>query len=427
MGHFVRKALADLGVESSGDIGNGTDGRGHATPDQPHFDNGALLDRVALWLSTPPHVRGWYEGQFAAILTMWESSRIPEGFRDNLADFDRIFVPSVQNQELYGRYHPDVRYVPLGVSPHWHPRTRKPVERDFVFLTAGYGERKGVKQVVEAFKRVFPMGLALGPGLPIPRLICKSGDDVAGLGITQINRILDGPEERELYANAHCFVSGSKGEGWGLMPLQAIAQGCPTILGNAHGHAAFSHLGIPLSTHAYRCEGATFWGDGGEWWEPDFDQMCEAMLAVYMDYDRYQIRAAQSAEIACREFTWTQTAEALIFGLSDQLFLPAPTERVWHPTKPRLFHIRVNKRVTYVINGIKYAFVPGEDYWESGDLKRQLMASGHLDLAVLDPDDLGREDSVVPAECRAQNAICPQCHNPYNREQTLQEIFADVQ
>ena len=426
MGHFVRKALADMGVENSGDIGNGTDGRAHVDPSQPHFDNGVPLERVALWLSTPPHVRGWYKGQFPAILTMWESTVIPEGFRENLHHFERIFVPSLQNQELYSQYHDDVQYVPLGVSEHWVPTARPPIGRDFVFLTAGYGERKGVEQVVEAFRTAFPGGMPLVEGGPRVQLVCKTKDDVFGPNITRINRILDGPEERDLYASAHCFVSGSKGEGWGLMPLQAIAQGCPTILGGDHGHKAYAHLGIALDTHPYRCAGATFWGDGGSWWEPDFAQMVEAMRDVYLNYAEHATRAAENAVLATQEFTWHRTAEELVFGLADQLFEPGPRTRVWYSANARVFHVRVNKKVTYVINGIKYAFEPGRDYWEAADLKRQLLASGHLDMETFDPHDLGREDSVALGQLKAANAICPECHNPYNRESTYRELFADA-
>ena len=129
------KALKALGVEQAGDIGN--------------EESDVELAHEALWLSTPPHVRGWYDGQHATIFTMWESTEIPPGFRENLHNFDRIIVPSLQNKELYERFHKDVRYVPLGVDPNvWFPTQRPRVGRDFVFLTAGFGPRKGDRKSV---------------------------------------------------------------------------------------------------------------------------------------------------------------------------------------------------------------------------------------------------------------------------------------
>jgi hypothetical protein len=422
-GVYTKRALEQYGVVSVGDIGLAPQ-TVEAVATEPFNDPQSLeLARVALWLSTPPHVRGWYEGQLAAIFTMWESTEIPPGFRQNLHHFDRVFVPSQQNLELYRRFHPDVRYIPLGVDGEkWHPRQRPPIKRDFRFLTAGYGPRKGAAQVAKAFLTVFPDGKPPTPLDPIPRLQIRSRDDIRGPGITSIKQDLSGTQELELYANAHCYVSGSKGEGWGFMPLQAIAQGLPTILGNAHGHAAFAHYGIPIDTHPYDATGATFWGDGGEWWEPDFDQMCEAMWDVYNNYISYEMDAIAHAYAAIDEFPWSRTAEELIFNLPE-LFEPAPTEKVWKMAPPKLFHIRVNKACTYVVNGTSYHFEPGQDYYEAADLKRAIIAAGHLDWSTFDPNDLGLEDNANVAELRAKNSICSTCHQPYNRDDTLRELI----
>lgn len=420
MGLMLGRALRELGVESVGDIGLAPEGSEHNL----RMDGSLELARVALWLSTPPHVRGWYEGQWATIFTMWESTEIPPGFRQNLHHFDKIIVPSLQNLELLGRFHPNVAYVPLAVdADDWGYQQRPPIEREFRFLTAGFGPRKGCAQVAAAFKRVFPGGKPPRPLGPIPTLTVRSRDDIFGPGITTLPQDLGRLEEIELYASAHCFVSGSKGEGFGFMPLQAIAQGCPTILGDAHGHAAYAHYGIPLHTHPFECRGATFWGDGGEWWEPDFEEMCEAMRDVYDRYADYEESAVVSAYAAAQEFTWARTAESVIFELSPQLFEPAPAAKVWRGAPPKLFHIRVNKSCAYTVNGVQNAFEPGIDYHESADLKRAIIASGHLDMTTFDPHDLGLEDNADLAALRARNSICPTCHNPYNRDQTMQELI----
>lgn len=428
MGVEMRKQLSLLGVESCGDIGLAPDGdmmlESHANLQR---SGGLELARVALWLSTPPHVRGWYEGQFAAIFTMWESSEIPPAFRQNLHHFDRIIVPSLQNKELYEHFHDDVRYVPLGIDPEaWGYRPRPPVDREFRFMCAGYGPRKGCRQVAEAFLKVFPGGKPPNPLAPIPKLILRSRDDIWGPGITMIPQNLGTKAEIELYASVHCYVSGSKGEGWGLMPLQAIAQGCPTILGDAHGHHAFAHLGVPIDTKPYTCKGATFWGDGGEWWEPDFDQMCDAMWDIYNNYDAYAGEAINNSFRACEEFTWARAAEGTVLELADHLYEPAPTEKVWKEAPPKLFHIRVNKNCAYTINGITYAFVPNVDYYEAADLKRAIIAAGHLDMSTFDPHDMGLEDEAVMTEVRARNSICPTCKNPYNRDTTLLELIGGL-
>lgn len=424
----MERALARCGVENAGDIGlepHGQQGRSAAERTVPVAIAGDTeLCHVALWLSTPPHVRGWYEGQFAAIFTMWESSQIPASFRENLHNFDRVFVPSMQNVELFSRYHPDVKLVPLGLDPEaWHRTPRQPIERDFRFFSAGYGPRKGCRQVADAFLRVFPGGKPPTPMEPIPRLILKSRDDISGPGITMIGQQLSAASEVDLYANVHCYVSGSKGEGWGLMPFQAMGQGCPTILGDAHGHHQFAqYASFRLDTHPVDASKGTFWGDGGEWWEPDFDQMCEAMWEMYQNYDQYAKEAAVSADTLGRVYTWDHAAEALLWGLNGELFEDPPTAATWRAATPHLFPFRVNKDCSYSINGQMHAFTPGVEYWEAADLLRAVMASGHLDWSTFDPDSLGREDDVDLARLRALNSICPTCHNPYNRDDTLRDL-----
>lgn len=290
-------------------------------------------------------------------------------------------------------------------------------------MSAGYGPRKGCRQVADAFLKVFPGGRAPSRLAPVPKLILRSRDDISGPGITTIPQSLGTRAEIDLYASAHCYVSGSKGEGWGFMPMQAIAQGCPTILGDAHGHSAFAHYGIAIDTHPYDATRATFWGDGGEWWEPDFDQMCEAMWSVYNEYDSYADAARYGSIAVCSEFSWEESAKSLILELSDELFKDAPQTRTWKGAPPKLFHIRVNKSVTYTVNGVDYHFEPGRDYYESADLKRAILAAGHLDLTTFDPHDIGLEDDVIPADIRARNAICPTCRQPYNRDDSLKDLI----
>ena len=372
----------------------------------------------ALWLSTPPAARRWYKGQHASILTMWESTAMPAGFREGIENFDRVFVPCEANRELFSRFHPDVRVVPLGVDPEtWGFRPRRPVDNDFNFLTQGFGPRKGVKNVVKAFEAAFPGGRPLGEG-PEPHLYCRSRDEVGGPNVHLISSGISEAEEVSLYAQMHTFVSGSRGEGWGLMPSQAIAQGLPTILGDHSGHAEFAHLGIAIPWHHISAAGATFWGDGGEWWEPDFDTMVDAMRWCY-EHPETAFEDAQRGSAAFLDtFTWDNTAQELIFNLPE-LFLDPPAERVWHEQDLTLYRVKVNPGTPdYMINGVLHHFIPGKLYYETFDLKRQLTVNGHLDLSVYDTEEMG-----VPSDMdgiyRAMNERCPTCRQRFNSDETL--------
>ena len=411
-----KKQLQALGVVDYGDVGHGPT---NMEDFNKEIDAPAKVTGEALWLSTPPAMRGRYAGQHTSLFTMWESTEMPAGFRENLHCADTVFVPSLQNQELFSRFHDDVRYIPLGVDPvAWHYRPRTTPSSDFNFLTAGYGPRKNCIEVARAFDKVFS-GRPIGKG-PVPRLYVRSRDDLDFPNVYSISSQLSTKEEIDLYAQAHCYVSGARGEGWGLMPSQAIAQGLPTILGDAHGHAAFAALGIPIDTAPISAARATFWGDGGEWWEPDFEQMCEAMRDVYSHFDEYAAVADISSKMFLDQFTWAKTAEQLIFQLPS-LFEEGNQDAEWEPVAPHLYKIRVNRTCSYSVNGKVNLFEPGRDYWKIADLKRQIIQNGQLDLACWDPHEFGLSARDAEALTDA-NERCPTCHQRFNIDLTPQEL-----
>lgn len=428
MGTLIGRELDGLGVTNLGGI-HRKDGSARAEIEaQPGCNQEATdVAPVALWVSTPPHVPGWYEGQLASLYTMWEGSEIPPGFRENLPALDRIFVPSLQCQELYANFHPDVRYVPLGVDPvAWDYRVREQPLQEFRFLTGGAGPRKNCDMVRRAFGQVFGHMLNGQHGGPVPKLTIRAKDAVPGPNITAISTPLSNEQEIDLYAAAHCFVSASCAEGWGLMPNQAIAQGCPTILPYGHGHQAFAHYGIPIGTHPAPAAPGTFYGNNGEWWEPNFDELCEAMQSVYGHYQRYVDRA-RIASAQCRaEFTWQNTAEQLIFNLPE-MWDDAPKEQVWTRAPERLYHVRVTTPTIYVINGRVFRYEtwdpenPDTDYYEPADMKMRLGESGALHPSVIDPVDMGVEAANLAA-ARADAAICPTCKQRLNTNNPLLDL-----
>jgi hypothetical protein len=381
-------------------------------------DYGHLLESqdkapVALWLSTPPHVKGYWDGQLQTIFTMWESSEIPAGFRENLHHMHRVFVPSHQNVALYSQFHDDVRYVPLAVdSERWKYVPRTPPEQEFRFLTAGTGPRKNIELVDKAFRHVFG-GLVDNPpkGMPRPRLIVRAKNGINGKGITAINQQLSTQDEVDLYASSHCYVSGSRGEGWGFMPHQAIHQGLPTILPAAHGHLAFSDCGLEIDAHLEHCGYATFWGDSGDWWEPDYDQMCAGMWEVYQNYQDYAGDAVIQAAVIRERFSWEQTAQVLIDNLPEMYGPELYQAAEWVNTEPKLYRIVTNQLKVYTVNGISNRFEPGVEYWKPYDLKVMIGRAGGLDPSCIDPLEMGEEEANL-ALAASQESVCPTCGRP---------------
>jgi glycosyltransferase involved in cell wall biosynthesis len=394
-GTMLAAALARAGVQV-------TDGIGADRPPE----------HLAVWVSTPNQVRGFFDGQHKVLCTMWETDRLPGEVRQHLHNFDQLIVPSEQNRELFARYHPDVAVVPLGVDGTvWAFRARRPPKSRFVFLCAGHGPRKGLDVAIAAFKKVF----GDRDRSPRPVLMVKSPrptDGAVGHGIVNVTGWLTDAEEVDLYAQAHCFLAPSRGEGFGLMPLQALAQGLPTILTAAHGHAAFAHLGYPVAATETRAL-PSLYGDTGQWWEPDLDQLCENMAYVYDNYETAAKEAEQVSFRVHRDFSWDRCATATLDAIGrHHLDAPYTGDGRWQTMSVRRYPVQVSRFWACQVGGVDYQFHPGRTYWETAELKRILYQTGVLDPACVDPDgDHGLTDDQAArlGDYTAAHAYCHAC------------------
>ena len=161
-------------------------------------------------------------------------------------------------------------------------------------------------------------------------------------------------EQRDWYSKADCFVAPARGEGFGLMPLQAISAGVPTILSDAHGHREFSDLAthrIPTRSVPTN-EGV--WQNMGDWDEPEFDAIFSAIKDLYDNRDRYRQQAETYAgETAA--FNWNTAADQLL-----QVVKPT-SNRVsgkWKALEPEC-EIEVIKRVQADIGKHRVELLPG--------------------------------------------------------------------
>jgi glycosyltransferase involved in cell wall biosynthesis len=414
-GSYIANGLTDRGVTVYDDHGQEWEKRtwsmqklhGHRTiPKSP--------TNLMCLVSVPSHIEGHYDAQYVSILTMWEAKRLPESFREVFHEFDMLLVPSQQNVELFSEYHDNVQLILLGVDPKvWHYEPTVPVGPEFRFLISGRGSRKGVDLAYKAFRKVFPGAKPTKNGMPIPKLVMKAtrghGDYFAP-GIEQVTGKLPAEQEAELYRTSHCYLQPSRGEGFGLQPLQAMAMGRPTILTNAHGHASFAHLGIPISAGSSKAD-YFIYGDAGEWWEPDLDELCEAMWDVYHNYGSHIERAALSAKEVAEHFTWDNTLDRFQQLLGEQMSVPYQGNGEWQTPTANLYRIVTNQDWPGEIAGRSVFFRKGVEYWDMADVKRILYDAGVLDHTCVMDNDHGL--SPIQVEQRdsyvASAETCPSC------------------
>ena len=320
----------------------------------------------------PNLIKGWTTGQNPALLTMWETNWLPPQFSEYLHLFDMVIVPSMHNWELFSQFHDNVRVIPLGVDREvWYPKAR-PDNKKFKILCGGSEwYRKGLDVVLKVFLEMNLPDAELHIKIVPPYL--SAPDNLDYPNVVVHNKWMTVEAEADLVRSADCFISVSRGEGFGLMPLQAISAGVPTILSDAHGHREFSDLAthrIPTRSVPTN-EGV--WQNMGDWDEPEFDAIFSAIKDLYDNRDRYRQQAETYAgETAA--FNWNTAADQLL-----QVVKPT-SNRVsgkWKALEPEC-EIEVIKRVQADIGGHRVELMPGRKHRVVLNVRDVLKAAGLL-------------------------------------------------
>jgi len=301
----------------------------------------------------PNLIKGWTTGQNPALLTMWETNWLPPQFSEYLHLFDTVIVPSLHNWELFSQFHDNVRVIPLGVDRDiWYPKAR-PDNKKFKILCGGSEwYRKGLDVVLKVFLEMNLPDAELHIKIVPPYL--SAPDNLVYPNVVVHDKWMTVEQEADLVRSADCFISVSRGEGFGLMPLQAISAGVPTILSDAHGHREFSDLAthrIPTRSVPTN-EGV--WQNMGDWDEPEFDAIFSAIKDLYDNRGRYR----QQAETHAGEtsaFNWNTAADQLL-----QVVKPTGNRVAgrWKALEPEC-EIEVKRRVQADIGGHRVELMPG--------------------------------------------------------------------
>jgi glycosyltransferase involved in cell wall biosynthesis len=181
------------------------------------------------------------EAPYRIIYTMFESTRIPDDWLDYLRAADEVWVPSHWNQEVFGNSGIKTTVIPLGYDDSIYQfierKPAKKTRRDFTFLHYNaFNIRKGFTEVWKAFTREFEKTEPV-------KLILKTDQNQSPLPITKseypnVEIIYGKITEAEMYdimKRSDCFVFPSRGEGFGMTPLETMATGMPAIIPNSHG------------------------------------------------------------------------------------------------------------------------------------------------------------------------------------------------
>lgn len=270
----------------------------------------------------------WYQtpskSQYSIGYTPWESSEIPDSWPEYMQAVDEIWTTSSYCKDVYAKYGIESTVVPHGIDPEVFQINERTLTDKFVFFHAGSPtERKGSQYVVDAFLELFGTNddvilLLKSTGPTNARWVGNSqyhGNAGNHPRIHVVEFDISHEDMAQLYYRSHCFVYPSRGEGFGLLPFQALATGVPTILTNATGMTDFAHYGIPLKWKETKGYGIHL----GNWAEPDYEDLKVQMLSVFNNWGEYNKKAIQNARIIHNTQTWGHIAKDIITLLGDKI------------------------------------------------------------------------------------------------------------
>jgi glycosyltransferase involved in cell wall biosynthesis len=251
--------------------------------------------------------------------TPWESSDLPDGWVDAFNDnSDEVWTTS----PLVAKWYAEAGVVkPIYVYEHgidhmWTKKRRKRGER-LKFLHVGEpAPRKGGQMAFEAFREVF--GDRKDVHLTIKawnqsnvRVYSKPSKSILGLphemyeNITTIYNDMSDPEMVNLFRAHDVLIYPGWGEGFGLIPLQALATGMPTIVPTAWApYARFVLPELDLDTTLVDSPWPAI--HTGKMFRPDYEDLKEALRTADEDFDRLAGRAFRNSFDVHKEYDWLQ-------------------------------------------------------------------------------------------------------------------------
>lgn len=219
----------------------------------------------------------------------FETTVIPRSWIGKINGFDALFCPSKQNIEAFRNsgVKVPIELIHWGIDKNLFYPLERPRKDIFTFGHMGaLSIRKGTDVLVDAFQAAFPKTQK------DVQLICKTSythypfmvhDDRIKVQMTAV------PHDeliRDFFQPVDCFVFPTRGEGFGLPALEAMATGLPVIATDWSGIKEFltDDYGWLLDysmVPAKNFSEVVYKEECGDWAEPSKDHLVYLMRYVY--------------------------------------------------------------------------------------------------------------------------------------------------
>jgi len=261
--------------------------------------------------------------------TMFECTPLPSGWVEVLNRCGLVWVPAQWNVALFrtaGVTTP-IMVSGYGVDPEiYYPVAR--VDRDQPFRFVAWGAALiGRKNILTAIRAFAAAGLPEDEAELVVKVNAGMGQEIVkfdGRVLPNVRVIAEDWRYQSQIADwlraADCLLYLSGGEGFGLMPLEAMATGLPVILAANTGMLDYATAANALLVDCPSRERSAEYERrfGGEYWlaKPDFEQTVELIRWTFANRPAAYRIGAQAAGDVHEHWTWARAGERALGGLA---------------------------------------------------------------------------------------------------------------